>query len=205
MKTRCLLFATITLIIISCKKDETQPDNIVFGNMSSTITKSTVRYYDIEDHSVCRVYIPIPTDSSTTIPLDINNDDENDFIIKLSHNYWVPTEYCGHCSIYEYNIIIQGVSSYDYIAMSDQSTTAAYFDNSDIISLDNMWTNEAILILEGGCIRPIFDIENEYIGFKHDKKIGWIKIESSANNGLTVENYAINLTDNNSIIAGQTE
>lgn len=199
--------ASIMFILISCDKeiDNIKPDNILFSDLISPITKSTVRDWDVEDHGVCRVDIPVPKDSSTTILLDVNNDAETDFVIKLSHNYWEPTQYCGHCSVYEYDIKIEGANSYDSIAFSEQSYTPKYFGIQDTISFDNSWKSDAILIMEGGCVRPTFQIEDEYIGFKHNNQIGWIKVEPAPYNGLTIEDYAINLTDNKIIIAGQKE
>jgi len=207
MKIRFLLPALIMLILISCnkEKDKIEPDNILFSDLVSPITKSTVRDWYIEDHGVCIADIPVPEDSSTAILLDVNNDAENDFIVLLSHSYWEPTEYCGHCSIYDYRIRIEGTNGSDSIASLEQSTIATYFGDSDSITFDNSWTSVAILVMKGGCVRPTFAIEDEYIGIKHNNQIGWIKVASASNNGLTIENYAINLTDNKIILAGQTE
>jgi len=208
MKNLFFLLTVIGLLIISCGKETkeivNEPDKILFSDLNTPLAKSTVRYYDIEDHGVCTVNIPIPSDSSASILLDINNDQEDDFIIKLSHNYWEPTEYCGHCSIYEYDIQIQGIHSFDLIAHDDQFFVK-YFDYSDTISLNNSWINNTTLLMQGGCLRPIFNLENKFIGFKHHEQIGWIKVISIPNNGISIENYAIHLTNNKLITAGQTE
>ncbi len=202
-----LLFLTIGAIILtSCdKEDGIEADQIIFSDLSSPVTASTVRDWDIEDLGVCKVDIPIPGDSSTTINIDINNDSKTNFIIELSHNLWVPTQYCGHCSIYEYDIIIRGVNSLDSIAYSDYPSVAAFFKDGDQLSLDNTWTHEAILVMRGGCLRPTFTVENEYIGLKHNDQMAWMKIEEAPDNGLIIMNYAINLTENKTIKAGQTE
>jgi hypothetical protein len=193
--------------MISCHKEKNKikPDDILFSNLSSPILASTVRDWSFENHGVCSVDIPIPADSSNTILLDINNDSDYDFKITLSHNYWEPTQYCGHCSVYNYDIKINGINSSNSIAFNNQSFKTKYFNNSDKISSENSWKNQAILTMKGGCMRPTFDIEGEYIGFKHNDQIGWIKIQQLANNGILVENYAINLTDKKSIIAGQKD
>lgn len=201
------LAATIFMIIISCdkEKEELKSDDILFSDLSNPITASTVRDWDIEDRGVCSVDIPTPSDSSTIIFLDINSDTENDFKITLSHNYFETTEHCGHCSVYRYDIKIQGISESDSIACVDQSSIPAYFSISDTIAIDNDWTNDAILIMKNKCAMISFDIEGEYIGFKHDNQIGWIKIQSTSDNGISIENHAINLTENKKILAGQTE
>ncbi len=197
------------MIIISCdneknEKEDIKPDNILFGNLSSPLAASTVRVWDVEDHRICRVDIPLPSDSSATIMLDVDNNNISDFKIVLSHNYWEPTQDCGHCSLYEYDIKIQGVNGSDSIAAAvDKPLGARYFKDSYIISFDHSWTKQAILIMSGGCNRPTFTIESQYIGFKHNNQVGWIKLAPSSNNGLSIENYAINLTDYKTIKAGQ--
>lgn len=207
MKYSFLLLTAIVIMLISCEKeeDDIKTDNILFSDLDSSITASTVRDWDIEDRGVCKVDIPIPGDSSTSIHIDINNDSKTDFIIELSHNYWVPTQYCGHCSIYEYDIKIRGANGSDSIASMSNSPIAAYFGYSDKISLNNTWTNEAILVMRGGCVRPTFIVGNDYIALKHNNQIAWMKIEEAPDNGLTIKNYAINLTENRSIKAGQKE
>jgi len=208
MKNRFLiLMAIIFVIMISCdkEKEDIKSDDILFSELSSPIIASTVRDWDIEDRGVCSVDIPIPSDSLSIIDLDINNDAENDFRITLSHNYFEPTEYCGHCSVYRYDIKIQGIGVSDSIACVDQSYIPSYFCSSDTIAVDNDWTNDAILIMKNRCAMISFDIEDEFIGFKHGNQIGWIKIQSTSDNGVKIESYAINLTENRKILAGQTE
>jgi hypothetical protein len=209
MKRTILFLAAFLVIISACEKDKNDDneklDEIWFSNLTNPVTASSVKDWDLQDRGVCQVDVPIPTDSSATILLDINNDSENDYMITLSHGYFEPTEYCGHCSAYRYDIKIKGIKTSDSIVCVDQSSIPEYFTDSDTITANKDWTNEAILIMKNRCAMISFDIEGEYIGFKHNNQIGWIKIQSTSDNGLTIENYAINLTDNNSILAGQTE
>ncbi|MCF8360329.1 MAG: hypothetical protein K9H26_16365 [Prolixibacteraceae bacterium] len=208
MRNILFLSGIILLLFISCDEaydePETIPDAIIFSNLNAPISKHTVRYYSIQDHGVCRANIPNPGDSVTTINLDVNNDSTADFTIRLSHSYWEPTQYCGHCSIYSYDINIRGNSSSDSIAVApDEPWVARYYGETDTISFDNDWGSELILSMKGGCVRPTFSIEDEYIGFKHNNLLGWIKLKPQENNGILVENFAINLSPNKTIRAGQ--
>ncbi len=209
MKIYLFLISALVLFVFSCDKNKLQvkeePDNILFSNLPNPISESTVRYYNVENHTVCQVDVPIPTDSSTAISIDVDKDSNIDFIFNLSHNYWNPTQYCGHCSIYEYQITIKGVNINDAVAIYNQSQTTRFYAENDTVFNEISWANSTILIMEGGCMRPTFLLEDEYIAFKHNNMLGWIKLKDESNNGISIENYAINLTENKPIFAGQTE
>jgi hypothetical protein len=198
------LFFILTLLF-SCTKKNSNPksDSILFKSLDSTIHINSVRSWGVEDHTICSVSIPIPSDSTSKIEIDINYDKINDFSIAVSHKLFIPTTYCGHCSIYDYGINIYGINSSDSIVSINQSSNATYFKNNDKINSKNTWAKSSILTMEGGCNRPIYKIDNEYIGIKHNNQVGWIKIKAAPNNGIIIENFAINLTDNNGIVAGQ--
>lgn len=207
MRIKIIFLAAILSTVISCDKitEEIKSDNILFSNLSDPISASTVIDWDILDRGVCTQKTPIPGDSSATILLDINNDAENDFKIALSHNFFPHTQYCGHCSIYEYNITIQGINSSDSITIDEEWGGAKYFGDSVTITFNNSWTDKAILKRENKCNPAYLGMIDDYVGFKHNNQIGWIKIHFTSINGLVIENYAINLTEQNSIYGGQTE
>jgi len=132
-------------LIISCTKDSPEKhDNIVYQKFYPAINMSSVQNYTLQDHAVCTAYIPNPEDSTITYNLDINNDQLPDFLIEVSHNWWEPTQYCGHCSIYEYQITISGINPGDSIGVdSNFSGFYASLDTLDEISHAEHWKEKA--------------------------------------------------------------
>jgi hypothetical protein len=205
MKKMVYLLAIILITNISCEKEkEIVPDNILFSNFCNPIVKSTVKdwkpYYPGGP-----MVIPVPIDSTTSVFLDINNDLVNDFVINLSHGEFIYSICPGHTSFYCYYINIKGINSSDYIRSINRygQNYSEYFRNGETIEFDNSWTNEAILVEKEDCPAVLVEIEDAYIGFKHNNQLGWIKIKPVSNNGLAIENYAINLTNKRKILAGQ--
>lgn len=200
-----ICFLSLIVLAVSCKKDsEETADNILYKKLDPSTSLSTVRFYTIENLGVCTSQIPTPSDSSTYTDIDVDADSKPDYRITSSHNKWVETQYCGHCSIYEYNIQITGLSSTDYISVSSNgSSNVRYYEASTTISKADYWNNTVYLSMQGGCSRPIVDTRDSYIGFKHNNKYGWIHIAPVSNNGIEVKEYAVNLTETNSVKAGQ--
>jgi len=102
-----------------------------------------------------------------------------------------------------YYIGIRGLNESDSIAYTNSPRGARYFAESDTVPFKGTWTKEQVLVLKGAPME--FRIKGDYIGFKHIRTVGWIKIKAMNNNGISVENYAINLTGGKSIRAGQKE
>jgi hypothetical protein len=202
---KIVIYFLLIILSVSCKKDSSvEPDSILYQNLDPSIKMSTVRYYTIEDHSVCTANIPIPMDSSVSFDIDIDSDKINDFRIYVSHNKWESTQYCGHCSIFEYTIQITGLNPTDSISETPQySRFPKWYDTTSIVSLKDYWDNVVYLSMQGGCTRPTVNLLDSYIGIRHKNKFGWIHIAPENNNGIEIKELAINLTDNKTIKAGQ--
>lgn len=169
------------------------------------IAESVREWYLFDLGSLCSNDFPIPGDSSTSILLDINRDGEDDFRIAVWHRYFDPEMYCGHCmDMHEYTVEIQGINPGDSILCNIRSPIA-YFNNSDTIRMGTILTQSIRMIYKNTCNGYVYVVYGEYIGFAHGEQLGWIKIQQTPNNGIIVENFAINLTERNPIIAGQVE
>jgi PKD repeat protein len=177
-----------------------RPDQIYFSNLSESIVRSTVRSFrwvtDIRNPG----FWPTPPDSSTSIELDVDNDNQNDFIINLSHHPQEPP-FLGSGDGYRFFIQIVGLSNADSIAHTKLPNVAGYYAEAEPIPFNSTWSSKGVLSLRGFAME--FQIEGDYIGFKHQNSVGWIKIKALDLNGIAVENFAINLTAEKRILAGQ--
>lgn len=201
-KTSIFILAIIT--IISCDNNSGMQDAIRYTALNPAVRISTVKSYNLEDHSVCTVYVPVPEDSVVTYWLDIDNDDEDDFILNVSHNRWAGTEYCGQCSVFEYQITISGAGTNNFISNDTNfSWNPHWYSLNDTIQSTDHWFKDVFLSMEGGCDRWLIDIKDTYVGIKHNKNYGWIHIAPLSNNGIEISEYAINQMGNRPIIAGQ--
>src|SRR5690606_35596702 len=197
------------LFIISCEKNdnpEPKKDEIVYNDISPDKEIQTVRFYTLQDHSICTANIPTPTDSSVMYDMDLDNDQISDFRINVAHSKYTEG-YCGHCDRFTYNISIEGLSSKDSIANSSvQYWTPRIFSESDTINMKNTWLSRVEILLLEGCSLPFqADFTNGYIGVKINKSYGYIKIEKMSNNGIRIMESGFNKTENKIIICGQTE
>ncbi len=208
MKQKILLFTLLGLFTFSCEKNNTEPqkDEIVYKDINPDMEIQTVRFYTLQDHSICTANIPTPTDSSVTYDMDLDNDQISDFRINVAHSKYTEG-YCGHCDRFTYNISIEGLSSKDSIANSSvQYWTPRIFSESDTINMKNTWLSRAEILLLEGCSLPFqTDFTIGYIGVKINKSFGYIKIEKMSNNGIRIMESGFNKTENNMIICGQKE
>ena len=116
MRHRLLLISLLGLFTFSCEKNITKPqkDEIVYKDINPDKEIQTVRFYTLQDHSICTANIPTPTDSSVIYKMDYN-DQIADFRINVTHSKYTEG-YCGHCDRFTYNISIEGLSTQDSIA-----------------------------------------------------------------------------------------
>lgn len=208
MKPLLLLFCVWGLLFSSCEKNNsaTLKDEIIYKNILPDKEIQTVRFYTIQDHSVCTANIPTPSDSSVSYDLDLDNDNVMDFRINVVHSKY-NAGYCGHCDVFTYNISIEGLSVKDSIAHSStQYGTPGIFSESDVIDSKKTWLSRADILLLEGCSLPFHtDFANGYIGIKMNKSYGYIKIEKMSNNGIRILEHGFNKTPDNKISCGQTK
>jgi len=206
MKKEGILFLIIITMLSCGKTPVEEQDSILYKTFDPTVTIATVESFYLEDHVVCTADIPVPEDSSVTYSIDINDDLINDFIFDISHNRWEETQYCGHCSIFEYQITISGVNENNFVSNNPvYSWEPRWYYLNDTISSNRSWHKEIFVSLQGGCQRPFVDLKDAYIGIKHDNNYGWIHISPLDNNGIEIKELAINQTDNRLIKAGQKQ
>ncbi len=165
-----------------------------------------MRFFTIQDHTICTAYIPTPTDSSVQYDMDLDDDKVPDFRINVAHSKFT-SGYCGHCDRFTYSISIEGLSTNDSIANNtSQYYTPKIFKESDTISVKNSWISRAQILLLEGCMLPFqTDFVNGYIGVKIKKSYGYIKIEKMSYYGIRILEHGFNKTENNPIICGQKE
>jgi hypothetical protein len=201
------------LLIFSCKKSNTEPqtitpqkteslkDLIVYSVLKPFTEIQTVRFYTLQDHQVCSISVPTPTDSSTQSDLDIDNDKVLDFRISIRH--FKNSQSCGHCDNYMYSISIQGLSINDSIASRDQYLPKFYNVN-EVVDKNNKWLSRAEFLGLGSCeVYSYADFIKGYIGVKIKNSFGYIYVEKLQNNGIRIVEYGFNKTENNAIKCGQ--
>ena len=83
-----------------------------------------------------------------------------------------------------------------------------FYDSLITIQKYSLWKNFVFLSVSSPSFGVYFDFTASFIGYKIENKYGWIKISpyigaSGGGNGVVIEKYAINLTEDNLIKAGQ--
>jgi hypothetical protein len=74
---------------------------------------------------------------------------------------------------------------------------------NDTILPTGSWNQIIFISMKGGCDRVSVDLKDAYLGIMHNNNFGYIHVRPLENNGIEVVEYAINLTENSSIYAGQ--
>ena len=89
--------------------------------------------------------VPIPSDSSASIFLDINNDGTNDFSITCST--WYQTISASYpCVNYQKRITISGTNENNKISIQENYNIVKTFNINDIIDDSDNWGEYAILM-----------------------------------------------------------
>jgi hypothetical protein len=218
---RKIAFFFIICSLISCKKHDEQqdqipptpqqPDNILYHDIQpDSSIHSVTFYYPIIDPYSCGP-VPSPHDSSAVFKLDINGDSINDFSIYTSHGVQEWNQISPHCKPVLYSIGISGINAGDSISFVHPYSIdiPVRYDtaNNKTISYISAWKASATLQLipQGLPYYPTASFSDTYIGIKVNYNIGWIHVAPSGFNGITIKEYAINLTLFNSINAGQKQ
>jgi len=207
MKNNYFWYLLLTgILLFSCnKKDGNGKDEILYKAFSPTIDIQSIRYDTVQDHTVCSVLVPVSSDSLINYDLDLNDDQTGDFRLVISHSEY-NGGYCGHCSVFTYNIYVTGLSEENKIVSSGDYSVAKIFHESAVIDLDNNWSSRGDLLLQGGCALPVSaSFEEGYIGLRIKDAVGYIKIKRLDKNRISVIEQGFNKTKNNEIICGQQE
>jgi hypothetical protein len=189
-----------------------KPDNIFYYKFEPYISINSVRQFEKPQSPVCYDDIAVPDDSSTSISIDINNDKIEDFEFIASHKKYYPDKYCGHCSaFYEYQISINQLLTSDSVCRSNIFFNVKLFSYGDSIVNKEVFDTGGTIGINIPCVISFgFSSMDAYVGFKNNVNYGWIHIAPISNNyylnnGIIIKEFAINLTDDNPIRAGQKE
>jgi PKD repeat protein len=182
------------------------PNKIVYHNFGSDISISTVRFFEPSSFD-CKPD-PSPTDSSANLSIDIDLDGINDFIIYATHSQ--SYNCINHCGVaYNYFISMSSLNNGDSIRVlltnlvgPNPEKLDSYID----ISKNGNWSNRAYFLFVMPCFfSSSTPFEDMIIGLKKGKKYGWLHVKPKYGNGIYILEYAINLTENNSILPGQKQ
>jgi hypothetical protein len=181
------------------------PDNIVYQyygeeNFISSIISSYISVYTRET-------IPTPYDSTTNLSLDVDKDSNYDFIITA----WHKVDNCGRSNLLTKIISINGINADDSIRAfygggGSAGPNPEKLDSTIDISKNGKWMDKAYFLVSWPCYGAssspyLFD--DMLIGIKKGNKFGWLHVKPKGENGICLLESAINLSDNNSIFAGQ--
>lgn len=199
----------------SCKKDkelvqeeETKmdtvklPDQIVYQAINQET--SSVRGWKGFPDPISHLDSPVPEDSTgKQIYLDLNKDGIADFLFEAAHH--PNSTFCSpHMPPYIFTVSLKGIDNEDSILVVDKYNFTKVCDTTAIITGNGIWGKETVLRLQA-CYSPSVSFNEGYAVVKIGRKYGWIHIAPTAYNGIYVLEFAINLTDGNSIKVGRKE
>lgn len=215
MKQLFFLIAVLALVTFSCKPDgPNRTDEIVFQDFVPDLEVQTVNSISTYIGGAgCSADVPSPVDSTATLELDLDEDGKADFAIAVKHWKDNPTNYCGHCPWYVYEVEIKGLESRNLIAYNSATdrTSALILDSLFVINENFYWDQEVGIYTHGGCATsskvPEFTIASNsgYIALRIGKSYGYIRIAATGIHGVKVLEQGFNETRRNNILAGQRE
>lgn len=187
-------------------------DSILFHDFEPDIILTATKSSEEHLNTFCSS-IPIPTDSTAIYLIDLNNDSINDF--SMSVKRW---DYNGSGSSFSFDPClryknhftnISSLNSTNKISIKSDNYAPLEFNKGEIIGKESTWNNwtSGIYVnsIEVKTYQSPFQ-EEFHIGVivNKDSKdyYGWILIESHQNR-LIIKEIAINLSENQKIIAGQ--
>jgi hypothetical protein len=187
------------------------PDKIVYTHVPGNgVTVTSVRTTTNYAGSYCPGQ-PVPRDSFAEYRLDMDRDGNPDIIIAAIHRDWGRFgSDCGgyHCWCYGYYTTVTPVESSGTV--SQLVMAGAYdrkgVDSSVVLNAKSSWIPAcAVVKNEPGIENDNFRFKESYVGVRLNERTGWIHLAPSADFGIVVKDFALNLTAYNPIRAGQRE
>jgi len=207
MRDVIIILVSLSICIFSCNKEsENIPDDIMHYELNPQLELTSVD--SLINHPSGCGNIPIPSDSSASLSLDINNDGTNDFSIScLSWYEFVSAS--GPCANYNTSITIHGTTEKNKISIQENYNTIKTLNFNDIIDNSYNWHENATLMISSAQAPFSTNFNGSvYLGLKlkqdEEEYFGWLYINKS-DYLITIMSYAINQTAHNCIHAGQTE
>jgi hypothetical protein len=201
-------FLLILVLFFSCKKAELisdKPDNIIYQYYGEENFISTIVSYSVDP--LYSRSLATPSDSSACMNIDIDMNSTNDFVFTASHS----PDYCGHSSFIYKIIRINGMNEGDSIRelfVGSPGPNPEKLDSTIDISKNGEWTDQAYFLISWPCYgvsSHLYSFDDMVIGIKKGNRFGWLHVKPKGENGICLLESAINLTDNNSIFAGQKQ
>ncbi len=213
------LIIPFSILILSCEKNQNDSnndnikDNIYFYDINPDIViTATEKYYNPGTYHSCSE-TPIPTDSIARYSIDLNNDIVPDFEFNVKR--W---KYIGVGSSFQFQpclryqnfrTTISSLNDSNKICTKSGTPLANEYLFGDIISNDSTWSNNIwALYTQSVENQNYYAPENMeyYLGvkiFKENKYYyGWLLLNLSEDT-LILKKYAVNLSENLEIKAGQ--
>jgi hypothetical protein len=202
------------IIQVGCSNDENEKispateipetnDSIISFIKDSTFSCNSVLYY-VPSMVTGFNCPPTPfSNPASTLEIDIDGDSINEFRITCSQSQNIQP-FCGsHCSCWNYFITVKGIGQSDSISYITfgYSHPIMKYNTSESILISAHWWNEAT-IYENSMLQSL-TFNDCYMGVKKNNCFGWIHVAPKYGNGVYVKEFAINLTPNRPIKAGQ--
>lgn len=211
MRTATFTVILLSVFALSCKKDEQppppQPDNILHTELQ-TYLEVTAADTAIVHPAGCGT-IPFPSDSSASLSFDVNNDGVDDYTIQCDSWYnYVSSLY--PCSNYNSVIQLSGTNTNNLVFYTGSHPTAKRYDSTAVINNYYAAHQNGFLLRTGSGVYPWgCDFNGDaYLGIKmidgNDEYFGWVHLNKT-DFLITLKSYALNLTPNNPINAGQIQ
>ncbi|QQS50971.1 MAG: hypothetical protein IPM71_15550 [Bacteroidota bacterium] len=196
MKT-ILQLTLISIIFFGCGDDNKEESVISYQNINVSINSIN---YTFELYLMC--YYASPEDSSASILVDIDNDNNIDLELSVSHHmeYVLPSR----CEDIIETCFIKSISSSYSIAKLNVNCVKT-FNQNESINNNNVWETEAII---NDSFQYCSNNDTIIIGIRNieaDKiNYGWLRCRFDRyRHQLVIFDCAYNLTNNNEIFAGQ--
>ena len=205
-----ILFICLLFLSFACKKN-----TWVYTKLTPGIEISSINGTQID--TITGIEIPLPENNDTTIYIDIDKDNEDDFKVCMFHRIdrTFLKEGTPEWVYFHYYIYIKGLDGNQYITKGTDnagncSDVIYRYEEYEIIK-DSGWADSLNINSHHGlmeCDFPSNSTGETYIGVKVEnnskKYFGWIHVEYEYKS-LTILEYAIYLAHNKSIYAGEYE
>jgi len=216
MRKFALLFISISMLAVACKKDE-QGDNITPTIEPPIVT--TVKFPALvlspvdsfaAQTSGCGDVVPFPTDSVSSLRIDIDSDGADDFEFQFQNKYEFVSA-SSPCANYQTDVTIKGLADENGVVCVERSDWANYgvtpLDEGQQIGDELVFYNETSIYRRTPTDHyTSFNAEN-YIGVRiSGGHYGWVKVSFVPEEyKLIISEYAYNSSAGYSISAGKSE
>jgi hypothetical protein len=207
MKRGLIVFFVILALTLSCSRNDS---NIDYYDISPDLMYFAADSFKGANSPECPD-IPIPYQGGSIETVSFQKGQIPGFMLYIG--YFCQFDMIGECDTFAtYFIRVQSLPGLEF-KRSDEvfyvEPIIKHYNLGEEIIDDDKWTSEKVMLYYM-MKSPEYDENNiifndTFIGFKYDKRIGWVHIEMIDNVKIAITEYAINLEENHSIIAGKKE